>query len=402
MKKYLVLIVCLFLFFSNERICAKNKRIASVPFRLVGSYVVLDVAINNSRPLSLILDTGVESTIITELNKNESITFKQGDSITIKGLGIDKNVNAIRTRNNDFKIGILNFNGNDVTLILDQGFNLSGITGERINGIIGSDILKEFIVEINYATSKLIFYSHEGFTPHRKFISIPVLLVKNRLYANADIVNQNGVTKKMVMLIDTGAEVSAWLQTIRSDGIVVPKNKVFGYIGEGLNGEINGYYAYMNRLCLGPFCIKNPIATFPDSIYISQFLLNSSRDGTLGNKILKRFNQIIDYQTPVLYLRPNFMFYEKFSYNIAGIELIQSTDFLFHFRITKIWPDSPADLEGIKEGDLILEIDRLPIYTLKINEIREIFETPRRLPLHMVIQRDNDMLDFFLDMRSPI
>lgn len=402
MKQSLLIIISLFPFFCNGDIFAKNKKIASVPFRLVGSYVVLDVAINNSKSLSLILDTGVESTIITELGKTESIAFSKGDSVKIKGLGIDKNLHALRIRNNDFKIGLLQFKGKDLTVVLDQGFNLSGITGERINGIIGSDILKEFIVEINYATSKLTFYSHEGFTPHRKFISIPTLLVKNRLYVNADIIDQDGIIKKVVMLLDTGAEVGAWLQTVRSDGIDMPEDRVFGYIGEGLNGEINGYYAYMNRLCLGPFCIKKPIVTFPDSIYISRFLLNSSRDGTLGNKILKRFNLIIDYQTPALYLRPNFMFYEKFSYNIAGIELIQSNDFIFHFQINKVWPSSPADLKGIKEGDLILEIDKKPIYTLKINEIREMFETSRRLPLQLVIQRDNDIMDFFLDMKGTI
>ncbi len=396
-------LVCIFFLLSCfEPAHAKSKRTESIPFRMVGSYVMVDVSINNSPPLSFIIDTGIRTSIIADLGENDSIQFFSSDSISIQGLGGGDNLRALRFKNNKLEIGKLDFHNTDIIVLIDKTFNLSNITGEKINGILGSDILEDYIVEINYQTNRINFFEHSKFQLPKKYTAIPTLLINHKLYVNADIVNADDSVKKVVMLLDTGAEVGAWLQNISNKGVRIPDKNVFGYIGEGLNGEIFGHYAYAKSLCLGPYCIKKPIITFPDSIYISQSILNSSRDGTLGNQILKRFDLIVDFKTPALYLRPNQMLQNSFSYNIAGIELLQDYPRFYETRVSKVWKDSPADKKGVKIDDLILEVDKQPVFTLKLSEIRNIFETPRRLPLHLVIQRENEVIDVFLDMRSAL
>ena len=49
-----------------------------------------------------------------------------------------------------------------------------------------------------------------------------------------------------------------------------------------------------------------------------------------------------------------------------------------------------------------MEVDKQTVFSLKMGEIRKLFEAPRKRPLHLVIQRDADVMDFYLDMRSPI
>ena len=222
------------------------------------------------------------------------------------------------------------------------------------------------------------------------------------MFINANVTSKNTTSENLVMLLDTGAEIGAWLQTIRDDAFALPEKRIHGYIGEGLNGEIHGYYAIVDTLTIGPYHLRRPIITFPDSMYIADFIVRSSRDGTLGNQVMKRFDSFIDFKTPALYLKPNRMFAEKFSFNIAGIEMVQNYPFVFEILVNKVWKNSTADLKGIKKGDLILEVDKQPVFSLKMGEIRKIFETPRKRPLHLVIQRDADVMDFYLDMRSPI
>lgn len=380
----------------------KPKRVATIPFRLVGSSIVIETTINESSPLNLILDTGVKNTMITEILPEDSVDLPTGDIVQIRGLGVEDSIRAYQSRKNRLKMGNLKLQNQDVLVLLDQIINFSSITGEKINGILGSDILKEYVVEINYTRQKIIFYSHDSFTVPGKYARIPAIVAGSKMFINANVTSKNTTSENLVMLLDTGAEIGAWLQTIRDDAFALPEKRIHGYIGEGLNGEIHGYYAIVDTLTIGPYHLRRPIITFPDSMYIADFIVRSSRDGTLGNQVMKRFDSFIDFKTPALYLKPNRMFAEKFSFNIAGIEMVQNYPFVFEILVNKVWKNSTADLKGIKKGDLILEVDKQPVFSLKMGEIRKIFETPRKRPLHLVIQRDADVMDFYLDMRSPI
>ena len=64
--------------------------ITSIPFDLVGSYVVLTVRINTSTPLRFILDSGLSNTLITEMYPSDSLSLQFSDTLTIKGLEIGR------------------------------------------------------------------------------------------------------------------------------------------------------------------------------------------------------------------------------------------------------------------------------------------------------------------------
>lgn len=400
MKRFQYILFLLFLVIPPT--FSKSKRIASVPFRMAGSYILIETSINGSTPLNFVLDTGLKGTMITEIHSEDSVSLPQGEIVSIRGLGLNDSIQAYESRNNLLKIGNLKFPAKDILVLTSNLIDFSSITGEKINGILGAEVLKDYIIEINYTRQRINFYPHDSFTVPGKYARIPAIVVGGKMYINANVTSSNVTKENLAMLIDTGAEIGAWFQTVRDDAFIMPDKKIHGYIGEGLNGEIHGYYAVVDSLWIGPYCLKNPIVTFPDSVYIADFIMRSSRDGTLGNQIMKRFDSFIDFKTPALYLKPNRMFADRFSFNIAGIEMTQNYPFFFEIRVNKVWKNSTADLKGVKPGDLILEVDRQPVFTMKLTEIRKIFETSRKRPLHVVIQRGDDVMDFFLDMKSPI
>jgi len=107
------------------------------------------------------------------------------------------------------------------------------------------------------------------------------------------------------MLIDTGAELTAWFQTISNKSVKMPEKSVHGRIGEGLSGEITGIFARVPQLCIANFCFFQPIVVFLDSSSMTPALIKSDRDGTIGGQLLKRFNIIIDTHNQNFYFKPN-------------------------------------------------------------------------------------------------
>ena len=84
-----------------------SRRVESIPFEMVGSYVVITVRINDSSPLHLILDSGVKNTIITELQTGDHIVLNYSDVKDLMGLGGGNHIDAYISNYNVLQVGRL-------------------------------------------------------------------------------------------------------------------------------------------------------------------------------------------------------------------------------------------------------------------------------------------------------
>ncbi len=139
----------------NVSAIQKPHRVESIPFDLVGSYVVITLRINDSSPLKLILDTGVKNTIITELQTGDHITLNYSDVKDLMGLGGGNHIGAYISNYNVLQVGRLKMQYKTVYVLQDNIFNLSKHTGTKINGLLGADFLQDYTVEIS---GKMFFY----------------------------------------------------------------------------------------------------------------------------------------------------------------------------------------------------------------------------------------------------
>lgn len=401
MKTIASLLLSLVFLFGGATAEAKTKPI-SVPFEVVGSYIVVAMSINNSSPLNLILDSGVRNTIITELMPQDSITINCSVTTTLKGLGNGEELAAYTSSANTVEIGKLHLTEQTVLVLEKDIFNLSKYTGSKINGLLGSDIFQNYVVEVNYSRKRILFYNNKNFVPPAKYKSIYLSTEGQKMFVQIPITEPNGTHRDAKMLVDTGAELSAWLCSYGKKAVSLPEKRVRCYIGQGLNGEISGNIGRIPSLSLGGYAFSNPIVAFPDSSSISEVFHEGERDGTLGSQILNRFNLIFDLGNNQLYLKPNSVnFRKKFTYNISGIELIQQTQFLRIPEVMMVWKDSPAEKAGIKAGDQVMEVNGRKTYEMDINQIREILETPAR-SLRLTLLRGDEEIYVKLSMKSGV
>ncbi len=381
---------------------AKNTVVATIPFEMVGSYIVVDVRINNSTKLKMILDTGLRNTIITEIFPTDSIDLSPGELRNIQGLGSGKNFYAYESAGNTVQIGRITLKDRLVYAFKEDLFNMSKQTGVKINGLLGVDFFRDYVVQIDYSSHRLRMYTQENFIPPKGYGVMPMTLQRQKMYIQLSVLETDSTRQTIKMLIDTGAELTAWFETLTNKAVNIPEKSIRGRIGEGLSGEINGVFARVQQLCISEFCVKNPIVAFPDSAAISQISRTSDRDGTIGGQLLSRFNLIIDTSSRRFYFKPNGSFNNPFFYNIAGIEVAQSAGFLPQVEVINVWKDSPAERAGLLPGDIIIEINLQKTSQLGISEIRHYFQRPSGSPLRLLVERNGSYKELNVEMKAKI
>lgn len=401
MKITLTILFTLFSFINSVAANQKRKSI-SIPFEVVGSYVVVKLSINYSTPLNLILDSGVRNTIITELTPEDSISINYSEPTTLKGLGNGEELKALSSHSNSIQMGKLNLTKQTILVLEKDIFNLSKYTGMKINGLLGSDIFQNNVVEVNYSRKRIVFHDPETFKPSSKYKSCYLSVEGQKMFIQIPITETNGTTREVKMLVDTGAELTAWFRSHGKNPLSIPEKRVRCFIGQGLNGEISGVIGRIPAMYISDFKLTEPIVAFPDSSSISDLTSEGERDGTLGSQILNRFNLIFDLRNNLLYIKPNyFNFNRKFSYNISGIEIIQQNNFLRLPEVIMVWKDSPAEKAGVKPDDQILEINGKKSFEMDINQIRNILQTQAR-KLHLRILRGDQEILLKFGMKSGV
>jgi len=391
MRKVL-LFIALLIFTTEIKATSSGKIVASIPFEMVGGYIIMKVCVNQSSPLKFILDTGVRNTIITELHENDSISLNYSEVRDLKGLGMGTDLNAFISNGNTLKTGKLKLMDKSVMVLKEDLFNLSRETGVDVNGLIGFDIFRDYIIQIDYSTLRLKFYDKSNFIVPKGYGVMPMLIEKQKMFIQLSVLETDSARRTIKMLI----------QTLTNKAINIPEKSIHGRIGEGLGGEITGHFARVPQICIANFCVKDPIVAFPDSATIAAIVQNSDRDGTIGSQLLSRFNLIIDTFNKNFYFKPNGNFNKPFTYNVAGIEVIQMIPKLPQVEVINVWKNSPGEKAGIKPGDVIVEINYEQAYNYNVSQIKGIFERTSKRPLKLLLQRGLEKFEVQLDMNGRI
>ncbi len=381
---------------------AQNKSVARVPFTMSGSYIVVKAKINESSVLNFILDTGIRNTILTEWHTNDILSLVINEERYVQGLGGGDLIVAYGSENNSIQLGKkLTFEKKTIVLLQKDVLELSRRIGSPINGLLGADLLEDYVVQIDFVAQRLSFYLKEDFKLPRKYKTLPLSIEQQKLYVPLKVKDKNK-EYQLKMLLDTGAGLCAWLRTIGNDVVPIPEKKIHGRIGEGISGEVTGYLARIPTICLGDFCLSNPVVVFPDSVCISDLVIHTGRDGTVGNQLLSRFTLFIDVGGRQLHVRPNSHFKKKFNYNVAGLELIQSIRGLPRYEVVGVRADSPAAQAGVLPGDIIRQVEGDNAYTMTLSELRGYFEQSRKRTLQIVLERNGNLLTLNLNLKSKI
>jgi hypothetical protein len=438
MKKYFAFLTLFFLMIqiglSQDKFVIEGKRKTDrINFKLINNLIIIPVDVNGVT-LSFLLDTGVSKPIIFNfLNVSDTLKIKNTETIYLRGLGEGEPVEALKSKNNIFKIGDAIKLNQDLFAIYNSNLNLAPRLGIAVHGIIGFDIFKDFIVEINYGSKylRLTEPDYYKYKPCKSCEQFNLEYHNNKPYISAKVV----ISEKKIpvkLLIDSGGSDSLWLFEDDSLGIESNSKFFYDFLGHGLNGSVYGKRSRLEGLYLKSFHIKNSNVSYPDwkSVFLAQKI--KDRNGSLAGNILKRFNIILDYQRNLITLKKNKYFKEPFSYNRSGIELAHEgsrlvreidksvirndklirsnsntdksirVDGIVNYRmmlkpafvIVELRENSPAARAGLKIGDLILTINNKGTHDYSLQQIIQKFYGEVNKRIKLSVQRDGRVLTF--------
>jgi hypothetical protein len=133
---------------SDEYTCIQLEEIATGHILIFGQINEVDG--------TFVLDTGSGGTVIDEKNKNKFKLTTNDTEEKASGVG-GSNIEMLTSENNHLKIGDLELTDQSFILMnldyVNDAFELNGL--ERVDGIIGTDILKNNKAIIDYSTLKI-------------------------------------------------------------------------------------------------------------------------------------------------------------------------------------------------------------------------------------------------------
>ncbi len=408
-----------------------------INFKLIHNLIVIPVEINGV-VLSFLLDTGVSKPIIFNfLNLTEELQINQTERIFLRGLGEGKSVEALKSKNNIFRIGKAISFSQDLYAIFDPALNFAPKLGVPIHGIIGYDLFKDFIVEVNYSQKFMRLYDPESYKERKckKCKSFGLNFFNNKPYIDVDLMINN-IDIPVKLLIDTGGSDALWLFEDDSKHISIPKKYFVDFLGRGLSGNVYGKRTIIDEISFSDFKLKKVNAAFPDSTSIAFARKFKERNGSMGGEILKRFNIIFDYPNNRITLKKNHHFNNPFYYNKSGIVLehngvrvvkeidrsIEITTFNNEnesvtripmvvsgsykyvlapaFTIVELRKDSPAKIAGLQLGDVILSINNKQAHAYSLQEIIQLFYGDDGDRIKLLIDRKGVQMRFQFQLKS--
>jgi len=384
------------------KVPADKKRI-EIPFEFRNNLILIKVVFNKVFPLTFILDTGSENTILAKKKFADLLEVEYDREYKVYGADLQKELTVHLARNARLKLPVLKAQKIPMLVLEEDYFQFEQYTGLKIHGILGMDLFKLVVLQIDYKNRKLILHHPENFSkPSKKFKAFPIEIYRNKPYLTVQAAVQNNSTIPLKLLIDTGANMTLLLHNNSDSTIALPSKLIPGKLGDGLGGFIEGYLGRINSLSIGEFNFSNITTHFQelpptiDPVYIN------SRNGILGNGVLSRFNCIYAPFQRTLYLKSEKKYNKGFKFDRSGITFIASGVGLNNYSIIDILPESPAAEAGLRKGDQLHRLNGLSARFFSLESIAWKLQKRVGKKFRLVVKRNGEKKKVVFRLRDLI
>ncbi|HEU4874075.1 MAG TPA: aspartyl protease family protein [Pyrinomonadaceae bacterium] len=368
---------------------------------LCSSIPCLQVRINGSDPLWFLLDTGAQVTVIDNetarllgLNSEGSFKGEGGGEGTIEV----SLVNDITITLADLSVTIAMAAVAPIRSLLESHM------GRRVHGVLGYDLISQYVIEIDYAAKEITFNDPANYQHSGKGEVVPIAIANNHPHIRATIFHFSEQAIEADFVVDTCASSELSLATafVNKYRFIESGTATHQALVVGAGGIALTPVGRVERVQVGSFIIDRPVAYFSqDKGGAFGGLLGA--DGIIGAEFLRRFTVIFDYPGEKMILEPNNHFnepYEGDAISLTGMSVTAEGDDLKTFRINTLLEQSPAAIAGIKEEDIILAVDGTPASNIDLEQLCRCLIKQKKVQLS--VKRADDYLDVAINITRPI
>lgn len=287
--------IFLILIFTSITVFSQSKPISIIPFTLEKNSIYLYCKVNDVDSLKFLFDTGADGSVINESVKNKVNLKIDGESLNIGSNG--SNIVELSS-SNTVTIGDLIQNNVSLTIIP------FGTTA--FDGIIGTDLMKNYVIEIDYEKKELRFFSPKTYNNDLSLYKKSKLYFPSNYLSIKSSITVNGKKFKGYFGLDTGADDVLTLASPFSQKYkLLEKTTTIGAsISQGSDGSTyEAPLVIIPEIRFSDYRFYRVFTSLPNSSEGG----NATKDkaGFYGNLFLKRFDIVLDIPNKFIYFKPN-------------------------------------------------------------------------------------------------
>ncbi|HEX5754871.1 MAG TPA: aspartyl protease family protein [Arenimonas sp.] len=256
---------------------------------------------------------------------------------------------------------------------------LRSIVGLPVRGLIGHDLLDDYVVRIQYQSNRLQLFpidaDFSSLEPDAGWGEVPVEIRDGEVLAGFSIRQADEVEHAGQIKVDTGSITGlGFALNFYEDAQLqrtAPDYRTTGGIGAG--GETEGRLFRVDAL---RFAGRN-YEDVPAGVTMAA-AGTERRDnaGTLGAPILARQDLVLDYAKGRILFGPEYAPNSPIADDMSGLWLVtNATDFSV-IRVHQVLDGSPAQDSGVKAGDRVLSIDGVEASQRSLSQWRQRLQGP--------------------------
>lgn len=298
MKKTITFIVTLI----SISFYSQSNPVTTVPITVEGNSIYIYCKVNERDSLKFLFDTGADGTVINKSSLEKVNLNVDGKSINVGSNGQNE---VESSSENELILGTIKKN--------EVFFTIIPFGTDAFDGVLGTDMMKGHIIEIDYDRGLIKFYAEDdkniilqGYTKLKIYSDIYPTYIKSTISV--------GEKKfKGLFGLDTGADDALTLASpfVRKNDLTDKGDKIGLSRSEGSDGSV--YESIIIQLPEIEFAGKH-LYNVPASLSNSTEGIDASDKlaGFYGNAVLKKFNMIIDYKNQLIYFKLNQNLYSDF------------------------------------------------------------------------------------------
>lgn len=346
-----------------------------------------------------VLDTGAGASLM-DLDAARRAGIELGDSVGVVGAGRDT-VQARLIRMGSAHLAGLESAEQPLLLAMPLG-SLADVSGHEFAGILGSNFIRRFVVEIDYTKHVLILRDTTQYEYHGHGAVLPLTFSSPGFpQVTARVIDRGRALPPGAFTLDIGSGAALILHApfVEQAGLLASARPTLPWVeGRGLGGDSDGLVGRVGALEIGPWRIDRPVTVF--SRARSGAFTTRESQGNLGAAILEKFDVILDYPHGRVILEPNRRFAEPLEYNRSGLSLVSAGPQYRIVRVAEVADRSPAAEAGLLPGDRIVSVDGRAAESTTLSRIRMTLQRETRCRIE--IERGSTRSVRTLELRRRI
>jgi len=336
-----------------------QAQVATIPFEN-DELMFIKVKINDhDEPLNFVFDTGASTAVLDE-NVAKKIGIKADYQQPTEGAAGTEMYNIALSQK--YHIGSISVH-NAHTVLVDLE-RLSKRSNQQIDGIIGNNIMQQYVTQIDYDNNVIKLYNDaEEIQGKDAYKTVEATFDYSQIpQVNLEFTLTNNQKFKGNFLFDSGANMTFLLNTpfVKEKNMESLMEKTIENKAEGLTTSSNFKIGKVAGLQFGDFTFGEMPIDLSNSK--AGVMASAEYTGILGIKIISRFNTILDYKQKKIYLKPSDSFKKTFRFPRSGISLAREADMI---KVSNVITAAEAYEKGIREGDQLLEINDVDVKSVR-------------------------------------